>query len=1458
MTRLKKISFSILLLTIFLVQSVVITPPSTFANTETSFEENAAVTDFSEKMDSTTPLFPDFEQNPLSSQVSPQSWWNESYQYRLLVEINNSKSFTSNQPIDLPVTFTSNHAFNNSIRIVHFSDAGAEEVWTPVPCQAWNATYSGNFYTSATVTFVVENLIPGINNFYVYYHPELIVDDTDYGNNEVTSTLTGNQLDVQWKDADDKAYQISLDEDYGVYNLEDSYGRNLHTDNSSTPGLLDFTKNLVGYWSFDDNTASEQTGNVPGGAGVGYIDHGNVAYNPAGQYGSARTFDGVGDYIAINGDESLYGGKDYSSGITVMAWVYVSGGSGERIIASWDRSEYWRLAITANNRILWSTYSAGIDDFYVYTVDLLDGWHHIAASYDPGSSMKYIYLDGNLEDSTAAHTGYPLGYTRNVARYGFIGTGSEASSFDGSVGPNNEWVGELDEVRIYSTALPIEEVNLAKETGVLTDIYQVSQNVDGSVMSQYSINWNYIAHEDGEEMNINDTMTFYRQMNAYKVTRDFTWTTHLNEGDKNNDFAAWNTLYSWNPNDPDKNVEDYYFYDNQMFEGHDNVDFTPENYTVLYDYDGDNYLTALGLYITDISLGFPGGSSISEMKWKVDIDFADNIINFVPGNETDLNLPPTGPEYYLRMEFWQFIQNDYVAASPAAAGSYFENYYQTLITPLEIVSYEEQSLFFIFDVNVVDIDGNDVPGVNTTLLYSNNTIITSSLTDSNGNVTYSGLEAGDYRVNLTYAPAGYANSLPLGIFDYTINFTETTYLNTKAVSILVEMTSLELHFEETQSESNIVGAEIIFRKNVSDVFFEIGSEFTDENGNVTLRWANVSSAVSLVAFECNFLDAARYISIDNGSTGFDKYNISVAMETRTHYVVDAQIGDFETFMNMTDLSPENVYWGENFTYNIHYSYDLEASTFNISDADVSYVIQYRSDIIYEGLFANTDSEGNSYNEMDYNNTEIPLESGIEYTFRVTVSKSGFTPLTNISNLYIYPINTTLTPHVIGNPDSVMWNEVVSLSVFYNDTYYDTEIDDADVSFTTILHPEITGVFSPDGGGWYSIDLNSSEVFGEIGVFTLEISASKANYATNTTTHVLTVEAIATTLALEDSTLDVYWGNIASLHVQYSDLSNGLEGADITWELVGNPSINGDLLRNISKGDGWYSIDIDTSIFSFDGMYNLLIKASLANHAGLEDTVALNVLKIPTLIGFGDEEGVSELLRVSVSLNETDLVTFNLTYTNDLASQSIVNATNRILSWEYMDSEGVSGSGDISYANGYYVLDFDTSILTAGDYLLLISFGEVNYELRQAVIILSVEKRIIDYQLEGDIASAQLVSHMGSNWDLSVYLKDSSRDFVDLVGATVSLEFSSLSYTIDLEDEGDGHYTALMDWEDLKSIFELPELYQAELVLSKDTFASLTIDIPFQLSNREFDLVLAGDFDGQQEATHLSGETFIFT
>ncbi|MHA1618168.1 MAG: LamG domain-containing protein, partial [Promethearchaeota archaeon] len=679
MKTMKKIAPAVILFAILLTSMI----PNDLFNSTEALSEDSPIDDllFNDEEDKTQ------VENILDNLPSPNSaatyvagWWNGSFQYRTRVELTNNEAFSQAKPIDLYLEFDSGVAHIDSVRVVKFSIENEIETWTPTPSQLWNESVGNpdaDHLGNATVTFVVNYLTAGTTVYYVYYDDDSQVDTTDYSDQIFTADLVGQDLTVNWDDVYDKDYRLSLSKNYGATELVDQYLNNLHTDNSSSPGSATLDKDLVAYWSFDDDTSTEQTGYIPGGSGTGYIAHGNAAYaDSQTNYGRALVLDGTGDYVAINADHTEMGGygTQFDEGITIMAWIYLdAAGSGERIIASWDRSEYWRFSIDSGNHLYFSSTGTNIDDFYGSTVLSDDTWYHVAAVYDPATGTKSVYVNG-VQDGirvgahTPGNTLHPS--TINHPRYGFFGTGSEASSFDGAAAPANYFEGKMDEIRVYNDALDEDRIDAASTPNQLGYINAITEVKNGPVLAIYDVEW-YPIEFNGGLMDVVDSWYFYRSLNMWKVSRTYSFNYVINEP---TNFGAFHTLFNWDTNDPDISKEDYYFYDGQSHESHDDLTFTPNNYTVVYDYDGDYRYNALGLFITNISESYPL-NGFSDVEWRVDTDDVAETVNFVPGNYTNLINLDLGDN--ITIEFWEFLRTDYVA-TPGAANTYFENVYTAL------------------------------------------------------------------------------------------------------------------------------------------------------------------------------------------------------------------------------------------------------------------------------------------------------------------------------------------------------------------------------------------------------------------------------------------------------------------------------------------------------------------------------------------------------------------------------------------------------------------------------------------------------------------------------------------------------------------------------------------------------------------------------------------------------------
>jgi hypothetical protein len=221
--------------------------------------------------------------------------------------------------------------------------------------------------------------------------------------------------------------------------------------------------NLLAYWSFDDGTARDVTGN-------GY--DGIMVNNPTvvpGVVGNAMHFQGKGYYIPINDDVAkigshillspinLHGLKEFS----ITMWVYHEGFShsaGEAyfwfghhhygflgiittpFLGTPDPNYYVQMAVAGKNVTENIVYTQLIPQFK-------NNWVCYAMVYK--NQTLYAYVNGILIDTLMARVNYSMS-SFAISRHWWFYDGEERTSA--------RFTGAIDEVKIYLKALSDEEL----------------------------------------------------------------------------------------------------------------------------------------------------------------------------------------------------------------------------------------------------------------------------------------------------------------------------------------------------------------------------------------------------------------------------------------------------------------------------------------------------------------------------------------------------------------------------------------------------------------------------------------------------------------------------------------------------------------------------------------------------------------------------------------------------------------------------------------------------------------------------------------------------------------------------------------------------------------------------------------------------------------------------------------
>lgn len=191
----------------------------------------------------------------------------------------------------------------------------------------------------------------------------------------------------------------------------------------------------------------------------GYGNNGAVngsAWIQTGVVGGAFNFDG-NDFIRVQETGNTLGGSGGWSAISVEFWAKSTSTSTETVLMkhspdySTGGSSYG-----VGYRVDYRSYATGYRVYwYVYNgtaalsvnLQINEGsgqWHHVVCTYQSGTGLK-LYTDGTLRASLIA-TGNINATSSGLLDIGGIGSGS------------GDYVGQLDEVRIYPTALSAAQI----------------------------------------------------------------------------------------------------------------------------------------------------------------------------------------------------------------------------------------------------------------------------------------------------------------------------------------------------------------------------------------------------------------------------------------------------------------------------------------------------------------------------------------------------------------------------------------------------------------------------------------------------------------------------------------------------------------------------------------------------------------------------------------------------------------------------------------------------------------------------------------------------------------------------------------------------------------------------------------------------------------------------------------
>ncbi len=303
----------------------------------------------------------------------------------------------------------------------------------------------------------------------------------------------------------------------------------------------------------------------------------------------------------------------------------------------------------------------------------------------------------------------------------------------------------------------------------------------------------------------------------------------------------------------------------------------------------------------------------------------------------------------------------------------------------------------------------------------------------------------------------------------------------------------------------------------------------------------------------------------------------------------------------------------------------------------------------------------------------------------------------------------------------------------------------------------------------------------------------------------------------------YYGETLDLTIFYSSGGTLLEGAIVSyeWQFIDTPIVINE------NPAGYYSFIINTTIADV-GTYQIKINAELQNYSSFQNyRFDITVIHRPTSLN-----GDTSLHHISKTLWVRQDYNFTFEY-KDILSDPHISLTD--LDEVYYQWYEVSANGTIIGSisekidliegpNSIYILDFETALREVGDYAIFVTLQKNNYEVRTALIDLTIKKRLITWDLTAtNLVQSQIKIVQGEEVYIELTLQDLSdpTDPQPITGATVVLRLGSLEY--ELSETENGTYIYTFTTGNINT-FIAARVFTGEISITREDYVSESIPI----------------------------------
>ncbi len=292
------------------------------------------------------------------------------------------------------------------------------------------------------------------------------------------------------------------------------------------------------------------------------------------------------------------------------------------------------------------------------------------------------------------------------------------------------------------------------------------------------------------------------------------------------------------------------------------------------------------------------------------------------------------------------------------------------------------------------------------------------------------------------------------------------------------------------------------------------------------------------------------------------------------------------------------------------------------------------------------------------------------------------------------------------------NEILNLSISYNDTVKIEGINDANISvFVNNRANQYTGFeWFAYGDGYYNVSVNfTHSIFNGYGPFSLIVDINKTNYDNHTIIkNIIVYGETSASFSKEPNLVYFNSGDALNISIYYEDTAKipaqGISGADVGILINGVTEYTG--FEWFDYQDGNYNITIDFTDPDFNGYgsYNFVVNVSKIYYVNQTST-PLNIfitgetswsfLKSPDEIEFDSDE----ILTVTADYNDTE------------KNSPILNAKITVWVNNSLNTYNYTDNATIRFVGGNYEVDFNFThweFRSYGPFTIKIEVNKTNY------------------------------------------------------------------------------------------------------------------------------------------------------